>query len=95
MEQISWIAEYVAFAVMLGLSVIIGLYYGCIEGKQNTINDYLLGGKHMSVFPITMSLIARYLRRMRIEMKLHIFKDDVRKTIPKGFYEGSFNENST
>lgn len=60
MEQLSLVAEFAAFAVMLGLSVVIGLYYGCVEGKQNTVSDYLLGGKHMSVFPITMSLIARY-----------------------------------
>lgn len=57
--ELSWMAEYAAFAVMLGLSMMIGLYYGCVEAKQNTVNDYLLGGKHMSVFPITMSLIAR------------------------------------
>lgn len=44
---------------MLGLSVLVGLYYGLVA-KQNTVTDYLLGGKHMSVFPITMSLIARY-----------------------------------
>lgn len=60
MEQLSWKIEYVAFAVVLGLSIVIGLYYGCVKGKQNTIEEYLLGGKHMSVFSIAMSLIARY-----------------------------------
>ncbi|XP_001948596.2 sodium-coupled monocarboxylate transporter 1 [Acyrthosiphon pisum] len=45
---------------MLGLSVVIGLYYGCVS-KQNTVADYLLGGKHMSVFPITMSLVASHI----------------------------------
>lgn len=59
MMVLSWMVEYAAFAVMLGLSVVIGLYYGCVEGKQNTVSEYLLGGKHMSVLPITMSLIAR------------------------------------
>ncbi|VVC39883.1 Sodium/solute symporter [Cinara cedri] len=59
--ELSWMAEYAAFAVMLGLSMMIGLYYGCVEAKQNTVNDYLLGGKHMSVFPITMSLIASHI----------------------------------
>jgi Na+/proline symporter len=60
MENMNWIAEYAAFVIMLGLSVVIGLYYGCFS-KQNTVSDYLLGGKHMSVFPITMSLVARYI----------------------------------
>ncbi|CAH1726372.1 unnamed protein product [Aphis gossypii] len=60
MENVNWMAEYAAFVVMLGLSVVIGLYYGCFS-KQNTVSDYLLGGKHMSVFPITMSLIASHI----------------------------------
>lgn len=61
MQDLSWLAEYAAFAIMLGLSVAVGLYYGCVQdGKQNTVDEYLLGSKHMSVFPITMSLIARY-----------------------------------
>ncbi|XP_060833760.1 sodium-coupled monocarboxylate transporter 1-like [Rhopalosiphum padi] len=60
MENMNWVAEYAAFVIMLGLSVVIGLYYGCFS-KQNTVSDYLLGGKHMSVFPITMSLIASHI----------------------------------
>lgn len=60
MQVTSLLAEYAAFAVMLGLSVIIGLYYGCVKGEQNTVKEYLLGSKHMSVFPIAVSLIARY-----------------------------------
>lgn len=59
MVEFSWMAEYAAFVVMLSLSMVIGLYFGCVEGKQNTVSEYLLGGKQMSVFPITMSLIAR------------------------------------
>lgn len=58
-DDMNWMAECVAFAIMLGLSVMVGLYYGCVEGKQNTVSEYLLGGKNMTVFPVTMSLIAR------------------------------------
>uniref|UniRef100_A0A2S2QY91 Sodium-coupled monocarboxylate transporter 2 n=1 Tax=Sipha flava TaxID=143950 RepID=A0A2S2QY91_9HEMI len=61
MEDLNWIFECSAFAIMLSLSVVVGLYYGCVERKQNTVNEYLLGGKHMSVFPITMSLIASHI----------------------------------
>ncbi|VVC39886.1 Sodium/solute symporter [Cinara cedri] len=61
MEQLNWMAEYAAFAVMLSMSVFVGLYYGCVDGKQNTINEYLLGGKHMAVFPITMSMISSHI----------------------------------
>jgi Na+/proline symporter len=57
--QLKWPVECAAFVIMLALSMSVGLYYGCVQGKQNTISEYLLGGRHMSVFPITMSLIAR------------------------------------
>ncbi|KAL1129074.1 hypothetical protein AAG570_013606 [Ranatra chinensis] len=46
---------------MLGLSAIIGIYFGCIKGGQDTISGYLLGGKKMPIFPISMSLIASYI----------------------------------
>ncbi|VVC39885.1 Sodium/solute symporter [Cinara cedri] len=61
MVELNWMVEYVTFAVMLGLSTAVGLYYGCVDGKQNTVSEYFLGGKRMSVFPITMSLIASHI----------------------------------
>lgn len=54
----NWI-ELSVFGSMLGLSALIGIYYGWIKGNQNTVSEYMLGGKQMGVFPITMSLIAR------------------------------------
>jgi Na+/proline symporter len=63
MEQLNWTVECVAFVIMIGLSVVVGLYYGCVQGKQNTVSEYLLGGRHMAVLPITMSLITRYCGR--------------------------------
>ncbi|VVC39884.1 Sodium/solute symporter [Cinara cedri] len=61
MQELSWMAEYSVFAFMLGLSMVVGLYFGCVESKQNTVSEYLLGGKRMTVFPITMSLIASHI----------------------------------
>ncbi|GJQ68454.1 hypothetical protein Trydic_g17033 [Trypoxylus dichotomus] len=46
---------------MLGASVLIGIYFGCFGKKQKTANEYLLGGKSMTVFPIAMSLIASHI----------------------------------
>lgn len=54
----NWI-EYLVFSLMLGISALIGVYYGCYKGNQNTVSEYMQGGKKMGVFPITMSLIAR------------------------------------
>ena len=57
-SKFNWI-EYTTFGSLLGLSTLVGIYYGCIKGNQNTVNEYMLGGKHMRIFPIAMSLIAR------------------------------------
>lgn len=56
--KFNWI-EYMTFGSLLGLSALIGIYFGWFKGNQNTVNEYMLGGKHMRVFPIAMSLIAR------------------------------------
>lgn len=45
---------------MFGLSSAIGIYFGCFGKQQQTTADYLLGGKKMKVFPVSMSLVARY-----------------------------------
>lgn len=51
--------DYVLFVGMLLLSSIIGIYYGFVaKTKQNTVKEYLLGGKTMHIVPISVSLIA-------------------------------------
>uniref|UniRef100_A0A1B6D7G6 Sodium-dependent multivitamin transporter n=1 Tax=Clastoptera arizonana TaxID=38151 RepID=A0A1B6D7G6_9HEMI len=54
----NWV-EYTVFCSMLGFSMLIGIYYGCYK-QQNTVSEYLLGGKKMSIFPLTMSLVASH-----------------------------------
>ncbi|XP_075224865.1 sodium-coupled monocarboxylate transporter 1-like isoform X2 [Lycorma delicatula] len=56
----NWI-EYLVFSLMLGLSALVGVYYGCYKGNQDTVSEYMQGGKKMGVFPITMSLIASHI----------------------------------
>lgn len=51
--------DYVLFAIMLGFSAAIGVYFGCFGSKQSTTGEYLLGGKTMNVVPIVISLVAR------------------------------------
>ncbi|KAF6214647.1 hypothetical protein GE061_009390 [Apolygus lucorum] len=53
-------AEYVAFALSLLISVAIGLYFGCVKGKSNTVSMYLLGGKQLTLLPVAMSLVTAY-----------------------------------
>ncbi|XP_017772840.1 PREDICTED: sodium-coupled monocarboxylate transporter 1-like [Nicrophorus vespilloides] len=54
----SWY-DYTFFSMMLGLSALIGVYFGFFaKNKQSSANEYLLGGKEMKVVPIAISLTA-------------------------------------
>ncbi|XP_017888932.1 sodium-coupled monocarboxylate transporter 2-like [Ceratina calcarata] len=53
--------DYTLFTSLLGLSVLIGIYFGCFGKKQDNTTEYLLGGKTMSCFPVGMSLIASHI----------------------------------
>lgn len=54
--------DYAIFVLLLLLSALIGLYYGFIsKRKQNNTAEYLLGGKSMSVIPVSISLIASHI----------------------------------
>uniref|UniRef100_A0A1B6DCF3 Sodium-coupled monocarboxylate transporter 1 n=1 Tax=Clastoptera arizonana TaxID=38151 RepID=A0A1B6DCF3_9HEMI len=58
--------DYIVFVIMLGLSALIGAYYGFYKGNQNTVSEYLMGSKKMSIFPIAMSLIASHVSGVTI-----------------------------
>lgn len=51
--------DYVIFTMMLTVSALIGIYFGCFGSKQKTTKEYLLGGKTMKVLPIVISLVSR------------------------------------
>lgn len=52
--------DYVFFVFMLFLCILIGVYFGFFEKREASAEmEYLMGGKKMSVFPISLSLIAR------------------------------------
>ncbi|KOB73472.1 putative igf2 mRNA binding protein [Operophtera brumata] len=54
--------DYLVFGTMLALSALIGVYFAFFaKKKQNTTAEYLMGGKAMGIFPISMSLIASYI----------------------------------
>ncbi|KAF2901934.1 hypothetical protein ILUMI_04247, partial [Ignelater luminosus] len=60
----SWF-DYTFFCGMLGLSVIIGIYFGFFD-KQDTTEEYLLGGKSMKILPVAMSLVASHISGITI-----------------------------
>ena len=51
--------EYFIFALMLAVSALIGVFYW-FKGQNNNA-EFLLGGKSMGVFPMTMSLVASFM----------------------------------
>lgn len=54
----SWY-DYLIFVVMMGMSIVIGIYFGCFGTKQESIEEYLVGKKQMTVIPTAVSLISR------------------------------------
>lgn len=65
LERFSW-PDYVFFSFMLFLCILIGLYFGFIHDKheasaEEAEAEYLVGNRNMHFFPISISLIARYL----------------------------------
>lgn len=54
--------NYAVFGSMLGMSALIGVYFGFVsKKKQDNTVEYLLGGKKMNFFPIAASLIASHI----------------------------------
>ncbi|XP_065344869.1 sodium-coupled monocarboxylate transporter 2-like isoform X2 [Cloeon dipterum] len=54
--------DYFVFCSLMLTSAVIGVYFAFFaKQKQNTTKEYLMGGKNMGIFPITMSLVASYI----------------------------------
>jgi len=54
------LVDSVVFIGMLGVSALVGVYqYYAFRKKVNAVGEYLVDGQKMSLFPISMSLIAR------------------------------------
>ncbi|GAB0089038.1 hypothetical protein DMENIID0001_035160 [Sergentomyia squamirostris] len=59
--------DYVALILVLGISIVIGLYFGFyFKGKQNTPEDYFLGGRNMGVIPVAISLSVTFISGITI-----------------------------
>ena len=56
-----WV-DYLIFILMLAVSASIGIFYAIRDkrSKQTTTN-FLLGGRRMSLLPVTLSLMASFL----------------------------------
>lgn len=70
LQHFDW-SDYAVFLLMLAGSAVIGVYFGCVQRKSkkksvgtdhesDVAKEYLMGGRKMSVFPVAVSLVARY-----------------------------------
>jgi solute carrier family 5 (sodium-coupled monocarboxylate transporter), member 8/12 len=63
--------DYLLFVFMLLICILIGFYFGfCKKRDSSPEMDYLMGGRKMSVFPISLSLIARYELERQIKIEV-------------------------
>lgn len=66
LQRFGW-PDYVVFLMMLLSCSLIGVYFGFVQKKPQKstaggrADDYLVGGRQMAVFPVTMSLIASFI----------------------------------
>lgn len=60
LERFSW-SDYAVFMFMLLICIVIGIYFGFIEKKQNTEDEYLVGNRMMPIIPVAFSLIASFI----------------------------------
>lgn len=56
------VVDYVVFSIMLLISALIGMWYGCRPGgKQKTTAEYLLGDREMKTWPVAISVLVSFL----------------------------------
>lgn len=64
--------DYTVFAVMLIVCGIIGIYFGFVK-KSSGEDEYLVGGRNMKTFPISLSLLASFISGITIFFLCNIF----------------------
>ncbi|XP_054016500.1 sodium-coupled monocarboxylate transporter 2 [Hylaeus anthracinus] len=65
LHYFSWV-DYVILAGMLLISSLIGTFYGFFSKKQETSEDFLLGGSNIGTFPMAMSLAASFITAVEL-----------------------------
>lgn len=53
--------DYVIFILTLVVSAAIGIFYAWRDKKRQSTDNFLLGGRKMSIVPVTLSLMASFL----------------------------------
>lgn len=53
--------DYVVFAIMLAISAGIGVWYAIADRKKSNTQEFLMGGRSMSVLPVAISVLASFM----------------------------------
>lgn len=68
--------DYLTFSAMLVGCALIGVYYAFASKKVKNVtaaDEYLMGGRNMSTFPVAMSLAARYRKIYKTKITFKYF----------------------
>ncbi len=80
-DKFGW-EEYFVFALMLCVSAAIGIYFWWRGQKNNA--EFLMGGRSMGTLPMSMSLLARYMRCAPTNKCIPTFNQFIAKKNKKG-----------
>ena len=58
--------DYVVFSIMLLISALIGVWYGCGPGGKQTTAEYHLGDRQMKNWPVAISILVSSLSAITI-----------------------------
>ena len=58
--SIHW-ADWLIFAAVLLVSLLVGVYQACAGGKQKTSEEYLRGNRQLPFIPTTISLMVSFI----------------------------------
>lgn len=53
--------EYLIFGIVVALSMGIGVFYGFFSSQNKTTDDFLVGGRNMNPFPVSLSLVCSFI----------------------------------
>ncbi|XP_035227704.1 sodium-coupled monocarboxylate transporter 2-like [Stegodyphus dumicola] len=61
MKDVFGTVDYVVFAAMLAISAGIGIWYAIVDRKKSDTQEFLMGGRSLSIFPVAMSVLASFM----------------------------------
>ena len=54
------VVDYVVAILILLVPVFVGIWYAIMDANRSTREEYLLGGRQMSLLPVTLSLFITF-----------------------------------